>query len=59
MTAVVIPIAATCAARERKRLRDEQAFIEAIEAELDRGGAGSMEELIRRAQDRVKRRRMQ
>jgi hypothetical protein len=59
MTAVVIPNAITCAAREQKRLRDEQAFIEAIEAELDRGGAGSMEDLIKRAQARVKRRRMQ
>jgi hypothetical protein len=58
MNAVVIPNAITCAAREQKRVRDEQAFIEAVEAELDRGGAGSMNELIRRAQARVKRRRM-
>lgn len=58
MSAVIIPNAITCAARERKRLRDEQALIEAIEAELDLGGASSMEDLIRRAQERVKRRRM-
>lgn len=58
MSAVIIPNAITCAARERKRLRDEQALIEAIEAELDIGGAISMEDLIRRAQERVKRRRM-
>lgn len=58
MSAVIIPNAITCAARERKRLRDEQALIEAIEAELDIGGASSMEDLIRRAQERVKRRRM-
>jgi hypothetical protein len=58
MSAIVIPNAITCAARERKRLRDEQAFIEAIETELDFAPAGSMEDLIRRAQARLQRRRM-
>lgn len=58
MTGVVIQHAITCAAREQKRLRDEQALIEAIEAELDRGGACCMEELIKRAQARLQRRRM-
>ncbi|MDO9364633.1 MAG: hypothetical protein Q7T60_17025 [Sphingopyxis sp.] len=49
----------TSTAREQKRLRDEQALIEAVETELDLGGVCCMDELIKRAQARVKRRRMQ
>jgi len=55
----LVPHDITSTAREQKRLRDEQALIEALEAELDLGGVCCMEELIKRAQARVKRRRMQ
>ena len=58
MNAVVVPPDRVALAREQKRLRDEQALIEAVETELDLGGARTMADLIRRANARLQRRRM-
>ena len=55
----IIPPSRLELARKRKALRDEQAFIEACERELEERGAKDMGELIDRAKARVDRERGQ
>lgn len=54
---VVVPHTRFLAARARRKAREEQAFIEACERELDEGRPQNMGELIDRAKERVEKER--